>query len=519
MRSKSQVLALVALRWSMVRSPGVRAGLLAAVSVAVGTLVALALAGSSVPLGRATVADVSAGDFLGRAVDRTGEVGALLPPVLLAFLALAVVAPVAAGGGYDLVPDSQLVAYPVRVRTLVRGSLLLSPLNVAWYVQVLVIALATSYAVRGPGAPYLSLGLVAAYLLAATVVGQALGWLLVGVRRTRRGRASTWVLLALVLALVGWTVVTDRMAGVLETLPTSAVVSAAQDAARLDPRSLPAVLVLGLVTVLAYLGAVRAADWALRRPGDLGIDGPAARPVRRRATAATPYRALLEVDRASVWRSQPLRRGILVLAVLPVVAALVAGLPWSSIALLGPLVASGAALLFGVNALSLDGSGAVWIASLPQDPLVVLRSKARVVTEVVAGSVVVVLVGAGLRSGSWPDLQQATSVVAGSVACTALVVATCLRLSVVRPHRADLRGPRDTPAPPGTMALYSIRLALLTTPVALVFAVLTVGPTPAAPVLGAALCLAWARWSWRGTRRRWLDADTRARVVSTVAAG
>jgi hypothetical protein len=228
---------------------------------------------------------------------------------------------------------------------------------------------------------------------------------------------------------------------------------------------------------------------------------------------------LLRIDRASVWRSPPLRRGVLVLAVLPVVAALVAGLPWSSIALLGPLVASGAALLFGINALSLDGSGAVWVASLPHDPLDVLRAKARVVTEVVGSAVLVVIVGAGARAGSWPDVQQVTSVVAGSLACTALVVATALRLSVTRPHRADLRGPRDTPAPPGTMALYSVRLALLTTPVALVFSVLTLGPTPLIPLAVAAVCLLWAVWSWRGTRRRWSDPVTRARVVGVVASG
>jgi hypothetical protein len=214
-----------------------------------------------------------------------------------------------------------------------------------------------------------------------------------------------------------------------------------------------------------------------------------------------------------------LRRGILVLAVLPVVAALVAGLPWSSIALLGPLVASGAALLFGVNALSLDGSGAVWVASLPHDPMAVLRAKARVVAEVVGAAVLVVLVGAGLRAGSWPDLQQATSVLAGSAACAALVVATSLRLSVTRPHRADLRGPRDTPAPPGTMALYSVRLALLTTPIALVFSVLTLGPSPLVPLALAGACCGWAAWSWRGTQRRWATPSTRARVVGIVATG
>jgi hypothetical protein len=214
-----------------------------------------------------------------------------------------------------------------------------------------------------------------------------------------------------------------------------------------------------------------------------------------------------------------LRRGILVLAVLPVAAAVVAGLPWSSIALLPPLIASGSALLFGVNALSLDGSGALWVAGLPHDPADVLRAKARVVAEVVGGGVALVLVGSAVRASSPLDAQVAISVLGSALACTALVVATCLRLSVTRPHRAELRSPRDTPAPPGTMALYSIRLAAVTTLVGLVFSVSTVARTPALPLLTTALCLAWAAWSWSRTRRLWADPVRRAHVVATVAAG
>jgi hypothetical protein len=273
------------------------------------------------------------------------------------------------------------------------------------------------------------------------------------------------------------------------------------------------------VTVLGYLAAVRIADWALRRPGDLGVDGPLARPVRRRDPAASVRRALLDVDRASVWRSPPLRRGLLVLAVLPLAAAAVASLPWSSIALLPPLVSSGAALLFGVNALSLDSTGAVWVATLPHDPELVLRSKARVVLEVVSGSVVLVLVGAGLRASSVPDPVDVVCVVGASVSCVALVVATCMRLSVTRPHRADLRGARDTPAPPGTMALYSARLAIVTTTVGLLFSLATFGAPWQAPVLFTAGLLAWAARSWSGTRQRWAQPSVRARVVATVASG
>ena len=56
------------------------------------------------------------------------------------------------------------------------------------------------------------------------------------------------------------------------------------------------------------------------------------------------------------------------------------------------------------------------------------------------------------------------------VSCTAVVLATCLRLSIRTPHRADLRGHRDTPAPPAAMAVYSVRLATVTTLIGLLFA-------------------------------------------------
>ncbi len=357
-------------------------------------------------------------------------------------------------------------------------------------------------------------------MAACTALGQALGWTLVGVRRTRSGRRGTWLLLAAGLAVAGWVVLTDRGTELLDNAPTLRVLGAQLRAARLDVRgAAPVVLVLLAAVAVGYAASVRIAAWALRRPGDLGIDGPLARPVRRRPLPADAGRALRRVDRASVWRSAPLRRGLLVLAVLPAGAAAVASLPWSSIALLPPLVSSGAALLFGVNALSLDGSGALWIATLPHDPALVLRSKARVVAEVVGGAVLLVLIGAGLRASTAPGLVDLLCVAGASVSCTALVVAASMRLSVTRPHRAELRGPRDTPAPPGTMAIYSARLAATTTLVGMVFAVATVGASWFVPVLVTLGLVAWAAASWLRTQRLWAEVPVRARVVATVSAG
>jgi hypothetical protein len=522
MSRPGQVRALLALRWRMMRARPLRTAIGVAVLVAVGLVVLAVLVAASVPLGRESGAAIGADDlFRGSApTDRTGEVAALIPSAMLAFGLLCLIAPVAAGGGYELIPEAELVAYPIKVSTLVRGSLLLAPLNIAWYLQVLLLVAATSYAVRGPGGPTLPVGVLLVFLAACTSVGQALGWALVGVRRTRSGRRTTWALLGAVLVVAGWVIVTDRGASFLDASPTKKILGAQISASNLDTGGfLPFILGMLVVTVLGYLAAVRVASWALRRPGDLGVDGPLARPVERRDDPTSVLRALVAVDRASVWRSPPLRRGLLVLAVLPLAAAAIASLPWSSIALLPPLVSSGAALLFGVNALSLDGTGALWISTLPHDPDLVLRSKARVVLEVVSGAVLLVLVGAALRASSSPDLVDVLCVLGASISCVALVVATCMRLSVTRPHRAELRGARDTPAPPGTMALYSARLAVVTTTVGLLFSVATFGAPWQFPALMTLGLLLWAARSWHGTRRRWSDPATRARVVATVASG
>ncbi len=519
--SAGQVGPLFALRWRMIRSRAAQSGLTILGISALGLIVLGVVGGAASRLGRETASDIGLGD-LGNAVDRTGEVAALLPSAMLAFALLCIVAPLAAGGGQELIPESQLVAYPVRIATLVRIGFLLSPLNIAWYLQVLLLTAATGYAIRGDAGPLPPVGVLVAYMVACTAVGQALGWGIVGVRRTRRGRRSTWAVFGALVAVGGWVVVTDRGTSLLDKSPTLSVLSAQLQAGDLQAAGfVPFVVACLVVTVLGYVVAVRVAAWALRRPGDLGVDGPLARPVERRGydTAPTAYQMLVRVDRASLWRSPPLRRGLLVLGVLPVAAAALASLPWSSIALLPPLVASGAALLFGVNAMCLDGSGALWISTLPHDPDVVLLSKARVVAEVCALPVVLVLVGAGLRASAAPDLVDLVSTLGAAVSCTALVVATALHLSVTRPHRADLRGPRDTPAPPGTMAVYSARLAVVTTTVGLVFSATTFGRSPVPPLLVTLGLLCWAAFSFSRTRRRWRDPVVRAGVVTTVAAG
>ncbi len=519
-RGGGQVGALLALRWQMVRSGRLRAVLGLAALAALALIALAVVSGSTAPLGRETGDSLSASDLLGSDIDRTGEIAVLIPSAMLAFVLLCVIAPIVAGGGTELIPDSQLVAFPVQVRTLVRLSLVLSPLNVTWYLQVLLLSAATAYAVRGPGGPGLPLVVLLSFLAACTTVGQCVGWLLVGLRRSRRGRLATWLLLGAVVGAALWVVVNDRAPELLDRSPTVRVLAAQLSAAQLKHEGYAYVVaVLLAATAVGYAGTVAAASWALRRPGDTGADGALSRPLPRRRVIDDDLRSLLAIDRASVWRSPPLRRGLLVLAVLPVTAAVVASLPWSSIALLPPLVSSGAALLFGVNALSLDGSGAMWVATLPQDPLLVLRSKARVVTEVIGGAVLIVLIGSAARASSRPDLLDLTCAVGASLGCTAVVVATCLRLSVTKPHRAELRGPRDTPAPPGSMALYSVRLATVTTLCGLVFSVATYGSSLVVPLLMTTVLLCSAAVSWARTKRLWQQPETRARVIATVSSG
>ena len=99
------------------------------------------------------------------------------------------------------------------------------------------------------------------------------------------------------------------------------------------------------------------------------------------------------------------------------------------------------------------------------------------------------------------------------------VVATCMETSVTRPHRADLSGPRDTPAPPGVMAAYSARLAVSTTLIAVCFSALAEVAPWQYPVILAFPFLLLSQRRLLGTARRWQDVSTRARVVTTVASG
>lgn len=497
MSAVRQVRALFALRWQMIRSDGVRA---AVVLIAIGIAYLLVLVAGGAqkldPVQVATAVEVAPQAFLG-------------------FGVLALIAPLTAGGGNEVLPSSQLVAYPVTPRTQFLGGLLLAPVNLVWVLQILSVAAVTScLTVQGPA---LRGGLVAALFVAAlTAVGQALAWCVVGLRQTRRGRQAVATAGALLVTTVVLVVRSGNGRDVLDQAPTRLVVEAITTAHR--TRWTLTAGVLAVLTVGGLVLGARTCAWALRRPADTGAQR-ASKLVRRRPSTFGPLRTLVAADRASVWRAPALRRGGLVLGILPGLGALTVGLPWESMVVLPGLVAAGAGLLFGVNAFCLDGSGAIFLASLPHDPKLVARAKALVLTETVLAAVVLSAVAGSLRSPGSPTLTQVVGIATSGLLCTALVVSRGMAASVRRPHRADLAGPRDAVAPPGALVLASAQLALPAGLVGLLMQSSTathvwwVAPVVATPLL--ALCVLSLARSFR----RWDDPRVRSRIVQTVSAG
>ncbi len=442
----------------------------------------------------------------------------LAPQAFLGFAVLAVVAPLSAGGGTQVIPADQLVAFPVRSQTHFLGGLVLAPANLVWVTQLLVLAALTSYLTLDGGT---TAGLVtaAAYVAFITVLGQALAWTTTGVTATRPGRQAALTALLCLIAVVVVVVRLGHGGAVLEDAPTRLVVDGIAAAGAGDWWRwgvTTAVLGIGATAGLALGGRVCA--WALSRSRDNGLRAEGAG-VRRRRQRTTAFLELVAVDRASVWRAPALRRGGLVLGLLPGAVAAGAKVPWESLVVLPGLVAAGAGLLFGVNLFSLDGSGAVWLSTLPHDPRVALRAKLVVLTETVLAAMLISVVAGSLRSPGAPTPTEATAIVSAALACTAATLAGCLSMSVRRPHRADLRGPRDAVAPPGALVLASVRLAV---PAALVGVLLEGSSATGLVWLPVALALPVIALSGLSLRRSaavWASPVRRARIVQHVSAG
>lgn len=500
MMALAQLRALLALRWRMVRSPTVRL-----VICLTGLLVVYLL----------FVAARSAGYYEKAALETAIR---LAPQAFLGFGVLAVVAPLTAGGGNELFPPDQLVAYPISARTHFLGGLLLAPVNLVWVLQIFALVAETAYLTAG-GDPVLGALTTASFVLALTTSGQALAWTVAGLRQTRGGRQAVGLLGAAGLAGALVLVRTDDVGAVLDHAPTRNVVAGVVHGAHNDlvPWAGTTAVLLAIAGAGLLLGA-RACNWALRRPGDAGAVRES-RPRVRRPARGGPLRELVAIDRGSVWRAPALRRGGLVLAVLPGIAAAGAAVPWASLIILPGLVAAGAGLLFGVNAFCLDGSGAIWLASLPHPPGLVARAKALVLTETVLASVVVAAAAGSLRSPGAPSAAELAGITMSGLSCSAFVVATCLSLSVRHPHRADLKGPRDAVAPPGALVLASVQLALPAGVVGLLFEAAASSGLWWLPVLLAVptigVCARWVQHSLHSYDQPLV----RSRIVQTVAAG
>ena len=212
-----------------------------------------------------------------------------------------------------------------------------------------------------------------------------------------------------------------------------------------------------------------------------------------------------------------MRRGVAVLALGPGVVALAGELPWPTMTLLPGLVASGGALLFGVNAWCLDGRGALWRESLPVPPGRVFTARTLVLGEFLLLASAVTLVLGALRAGV-PSEPELAAVLCAWLVVNLQVVSAAMRWSHQRPYAVDLRSARATPAPPVVMVGYSARLAISTTLTSLVFSGLARLPHGELSVMMAIPFLVWSGIRLLRAREVWLDPVRRSRVVTAVAA-
>ena len=440
----------------------------------------------------------------------------VLPSMLAGFLVLAAVSAVASGGGRELLARDHAVAFPVSPTTDHLGALVMAPLNIAWILQAWTLLGAGAYALGPGGLPYL-LPATLLWIVAATALAQVVAWTTEAVRRGPRG---AWIVRGLATALLVTAVslqLSGRLTDVFDAMPTRHLLVSSVSMLDGFTWTWPVAILLEVLLVVAFVvvGILPAHVASRRVPRDeLRIESGVhpSRPDTRADVAM-----LVRIDRASIWRSVPMRRGLTVLAIGPGAIALAGGLTWSQIAVLPGLVASGGALLFGVNAWCLDGRGALWRESLPVPPSAVFAARSWVLAEWLLLGAVVTVVLASLRAGT-PTGAETTAISCTLVVVVAQVVAVAMGWSGRRPFSVDMRSARATPAPPLVMVGYSTRLAVSTTLTGLVFSGLALVPEWWVSLVGTVPFLAWSTYRLLRAHRRWTDAPERARAVMTVAA-
>ncbi len=239
----------------------------------------------------------------------------LLPTAYVSVLVVSIVSAAASGGGRELLPRDYAVVFPVSPTTDHLGALLMAPLNIAWLLQAMVAA--RHDGLRPRAAPLLPLALVPV----------ASGW-----SPGPRWRRSS----------PGWS--SGYVAGRAAHGRRSGCGGAVGGAGRLDRRHRQA---LGLARresdlphprrcarrsrrPVVRLGGPSSSGWAGSSwsPWSSAPGWPDSSPASRRATSrgrdlaargavehpASDFVALLRTDRAGIWRSVPMRRGMVVLA-------------------------------------------------------------------------------------------------------------------------------------------------------------------------------------------------------------
>jgi hypothetical protein len=437
----------------------------------------------------------------------------LLPSAMAGSVILAIASAIASGGGRELLSREHAVVYPVSPTTDHLGALLLSPLNIAWLLQSWLLLGITAYGVESRSLAPAQLGMLV-WIAAATAVGQVVAWTVEAIRRTTHGIAVIRSLGVVIAAVAVLLQLTDRFGALLDSLQTTWLVVGFVDGWSWRwVESITFEVVLLVVAVA--LGAVPAHLAARRAPRDeLRVETGS---YRARRIPRSPLALLVRTDRGSVWRAVPMRRGLAVLAIGPGVVALAGNLDWPQMTILPGLVASGGALLFGVNAWCLDARGGLWRESLPVGAATVFAARTWVLTEFLLAASFVTIVLAGLRAGL-PSAAEVTALLCTWLVVVLQVVSSSMRWSSRRPFAVDLRSARATPAPPLVMVGYSTKLAVTTTLTSLIFSGLARVPNPEISVLVAAPFLIWSLVRLLHARDAWTDPVSRARVVTTVAA-
>jgi hypothetical protein len=440
---------------------------------------------------------------------------AILPTLYLGFLALTILAAIASGGGREVVPREQLVSFPVSSVTEHFGALLLAPLNIAWLIQTWTLLSLTAYVI-GPHGLVLAAVPVVLWIAVSTAAGQAVGWVFEGIRRGPHGILVARLLAGASMATVIALIMTDRLVPLLDHSPTVRIFLGALYGAVYDwaPWAMTVGVLVLLLVGVTLLGLLPA-RWALHRAlrEELRLESGHIEP---RPDPRSDLHVMVRIDRSSIWRSVPLRRGLLVLAFMPGLVAVAGSLEWGTVTILPGLVASGGALLFGVNTWCLDGRGALWRDSLPVSAGVAYYAKVIVLFEVLLAAAGLTILLAALRAGT-PTSAELCSALAAAVVVATQVVASSMKWSVERPFAVDMRSARATPAPPVVMAGYSARLALKTTITGLVFSATALAPDWRLPVLVAVPLLCWSAWRVIRTAELWAIPEVRSRVIAVVS--